>query len=603
MKYCISLLSLLISLAAIGQNVTIDYQSWNPSGTTCSLFVNPTNVPATGTTSGTIEHQRKLGQTEYNSTDLSIQMQTIFQTTGAVYKGARYRIAYNFKAGYSYIIYVTAAAVENTVGFPTGPFIRLDVNNNGGGGSTGCNGPESLNPNAGGNPAAVKLSSNSFQEFQFIFPPLGAQPTLEITAFPAENGGTKTVRIRKIRIVETPPTPTFTITQSPTPVPCGSTAQVSFTVNNVYSSPGTLAYDWNLGTSNNGWLYNGNPAPQTFSTTTNSINLTPASGSAVLSNVSVTVKLNGSNYTTLTSTVSRSSGATQGSYLPMTGSSIVCGSSENYSLTGVPAGATVSWSLDGVYTNGSYLPLQNVCTLSSSGTQATLTKINNGTVTLRATITNCDGIQQYSSKSVTFGVPELYGNAGYYIDNIYLTQPVEGTATFLSSSSFYITLESSGTNTYVWESSSSSNANYYFGYTGNNFATCWWSTPLNPYDYFGFTVHTTNACGTRSDPMYFYYDGPYQYYRVAPNPVKSTFYITQVSFKSNPIPKGKKQINVDLLKIQIVDKMGNVVLEQFYPSETKSTTVNTSSLKSDIYTVRLFTQDKKIESHRIIIQH
>lgn len=62
MKHCISLLSLLISLAAIGQNVTIDYQTWNPSGTTCSLFVNPTNVPATGTTSGTIEHQRKLGQ-------------------------------------------------------------------------------------------------------------------------------------------------------------------------------------------------------------------------------------------------------------------------------------------------------------------------------------------------------------------------------------------------------------------------------------------------------------------------------------------------------------------------------------------------------------
>ena len=74
-------------------------------------------------------------------------MQTTFQTTGAVYNGARYRLAYNFKAGSSYIIYVTSAAVENTVGFPTGPFIRLDVNNNGGGGSTGCNGPETLNPN------------------------------------------------------------------------------------------------------------------------------------------------------------------------------------------------------------------------------------------------------------------------------------------------------------------------------------------------------------------------------------------------------------------------------------------------------------------------
>ena len=179
MKRLISILFLLFSMAAFTQNVTIDYQAWNPSGTTCSLFVSPTNVPATGTGSGTIEHQRKLGETVYNSSDLSIQMQTIFQTTGGVSKGARYRIAYNFKVNYTYIIYVTAAAVENTAGSNTGPYIRLDVNNNGGGGSTGCNGPETLTPNTGGNPAAVQLSSNSFQEFQFVFPALGTQPTLE----------------------------------------------------------------------------------------------------------------------------------------------------------------------------------------------------------------------------------------------------------------------------------------------------------------------------------------------------------------------------------------------------------------------------------------
>ncbi|MFZ6023975.1 MAG: hypothetical protein ACOYVG_05910 [Bacteroidota bacterium] len=125
MKQLICILFLLFSIKVIGQNVTIDYQAWNPSGTTCSLFVSPTNVPATGTTSGTIEHQRKLGETVYNSSDSSIQMQTTYQTTGPVYKGAKYRIAYNFKAGYSYMIYVTAAAVENTVGLKTGPFYKI----------------------------------------------------------------------------------------------------------------------------------------------------------------------------------------------------------------------------------------------------------------------------------------------------------------------------------------------------------------------------------------------------------------------------------------------------------------------------------------------
>ena len=81
MKHLISFLLLLFSISAVSQNVTIDYQAWNPSGTTCSLFVNPTNVPATGTASGTIEHQRKLGETRYINSDLSIQMQTIYQTT------------------------------------------------------------------------------------------------------------------------------------------------------------------------------------------------------------------------------------------------------------------------------------------------------------------------------------------------------------------------------------------------------------------------------------------------------------------------------------------------------------------------------------------
>lgn len=93
MKHLFNILLLLLSLQAISQNVTIDYQTWNPAGTTCSLFVNPTNVPATGTSSGTIEHQRKLGETKYINSDFSIQIKTEYQTTGAVYKGGRFRIA------------------------------------------------------------------------------------------------------------------------------------------------------------------------------------------------------------------------------------------------------------------------------------------------------------------------------------------------------------------------------------------------------------------------------------------------------------------------------------------------------------------------------
>ncbi len=298
---------------------------------------------------------------------------------------------------------------------------------------------------------------------------------------------------------------------------------------------------------------------------------------------------------------------TGGSFLPISGNSVVCGNSETYSITGGAPNATVVWSLYGPFASGGFLlPLQNVCSLSPSGSQATLTKINNGTVTLGATITNCNGIIQYARITVTFGVPEIY-SYGAYMPNTqgtyYTTLDQSGTATFTPGTINYVTLESSGNNSYNWVyDGGTSNAYYYLSFPAV-FATLGWNTPVYPYDYMGFTIHTSNACGTRSDPVWFYYDGAYQHYRVAPNPVKSTFTITQLDFKRNPAPPGKKQANPDLVKIQIVDKMGTILMEQKYPSKTKSVTVNTATLKTDIYTVRLFTEDNKVESHRLVVQH
>lgn len=401
MKYINTILALLFSVAALSQNVTIDYQAWNPSGTTCSFFVNPTNVPATiGSTSGTIEHQRKLGETRYINSDQSIQMQTVYQTTGGVSKGGRYRIAYNFKANYSYIIYVTAAAVENTVGFPTGPFIRLDVNNIGGGGSTGCNGPETVNYNAGGNPAAVKLSSNSFQEFQFVFPPLGTQPTLEVTAFPAVDGGTKTVRIRKIRIVETPPAASFTITPSPIPVVCGKANPVTLTINNVNNTPGVTGYTWNLGTGNT-WIYNGSAAPATIATATNTLTLSPTCG-VTPGSITSTVSVGANSYQTNTATVSSTNET-----LSISGSNPLCSGSAIYSVANLPTcGATVTgWAAS---------PSGIVSVTDNGNNTATITKLANGQVTVTATVNltnSCNTSTVNLSLPLSSGAIQL---SGYY---------------------------------------------------------------------------------------------------------------------------------------------------------------------------------------------
>lgn len=112
------------------------------------------------------------------------------------------------------------------------------------------------------------------------------------------------VFVRKIQIVETPPL--FTITPLTKTIACGTFDTESFEVNNIDNPQGTLTYDWNLGNTNNGWIYQGGQAEQTFTTTTNAIQLTPSSTATSLSNVSVTVKLNGNVINTLTSNVTLS---------------------------------------------------------------------------------------------------------------------------------------------------------------------------------------------------------------------------------------------------------------------------------------------------------
>ncbi|TAH12254.1 MAG: T9SS C-terminal target domain-containing protein [Sphingobacteriia bacterium] len=297
MKSIIIALAVSLSIISNAQNVTIDYQAWNPSNPPCNLFGIATNVPATGTVSGTIEHQTKLGQPQYNGSLLAVEMATIYESTSSQ-KGTRFRVNYDFKFGHTYQIYITLAANVYTLGYPTGPYLRIDVNNNGGGGNNACTGPQALSPNLS---FAFQVSTTSFEERLFgPFVQGSNQTTLEISAMPATNGGSKIIRIKKIRIVETPPTPTFTLT-GPTTIPCGTSVIKDFIVTNVYSSSGTLSYDWNLGSSNNGWIYNGSPAPQTFSTSTNTITLTSSSSASSVSSVAATVVLNNSNYTTLNS--------------------------------------------------------------------------------------------------------------------------------------------------------------------------------------------------------------------------------------------------------------------------------------------------------------
>jgi hypothetical protein len=195
------------------------------------------------------------------------------------------------------------------------------------------------------------------------------------------------------------PTPTFLLVPTYVNMLCNSTSAKTFTVNNIYDSQGTLSYSWNVG---NGWKQNGVPVSGTFITTTNSITLEPVSGTVLPSNVSVTTTLDGVQYGTNTSPVTRSD--ILQTITSILGTSTLCSGNTNYNFgtENVLTGQTVTWSLSN----------NTVATLSNASNMGvTLNQIGNGAVTLTATISNGCGQSYSKSKNLFGGTPPAFAVA------------------------------------------------------------------------------------------------------------------------------------------------------------------------------------------------
>lgn len=174
--------------------------------------------------------------------------------------------------------------------------------------------------------------------------------------------------------------PVFTLSPTSTTVGCSSTSPYTFSVANVYNSPGTLTYSWNT----SGWTGTVNPS-------LSSVTLTPSSLTSLPSNVSVTPYLNGVAQPTRICTVTRASFSSSAT---VSGNSALC-SSSTYSINGLLAGQSVTlWSLS----NPSIASLS-----TTSGNSTTLTKIGDGSVTLTATITNSCGQTTTKSMNLLLG--------------------------------------------------------------------------------------------------------------------------------------------------------------------------------------------------------
>ncbi len=323
--------------------------------------------------------------------------------------GTAFVINYNFTPGFNFTVAITAIGKQSlllkTSVVPN--FNQFSTNNN-----SSC----TTDPNVSGYQtvgygqlsSATSTTTATYNIPQFSLPTgTSTHPYLIIWAS-GGNTDLDVLSISQIVITKTA-LASFTLSPSTLPITCGITStQTTFTVTNGNNTPNVTNHTWNLGSANNGWIYNGSPAPQTISTgTTNTLSLTPVCG-ATPSNVSATVTAGGSSFQTNTATVSVSNPV-----LSISGTSNFCTGTSNYSINDLPCNASVSWSAS----PGGIVSLS--CTSCSS---TTLTKLADGVVTLTATITKtnaCSSGTEIKDLTVTVGAPKIiYAPSGQEAFNL-----------------------------------------------------------------------------------------------------------------------------------------------------------------------------------------
>lgn len=570
LKLYLLLFFTICSTITFSQTV-INYQTWT-SSSGCNIFGALTNVPATvNGTNGNIAHLTAIGQPTYDNVNKSVNLVSQI-VSGSQNQGTEYRTTLNFKASHSYKITINAARIMSQ---QTGAnvLLRLDLNNGGSGGNTLCNGTGLIDASGSGNlKQSLQIISTSFSDYVFNYNSLSAAQTyLMVGSFPPTGSVYQTILIRKITIEETPPPVTFTLSPLTSSIVCGSTTAQTFTVTNVHNTPNVTSHLWNLGASN-GWLYNGNPAPQTISTgTSNILTLNPDCG-ATQKNISVTISAGGNNYNTNTSTVSVTPPS-----MTITGNATLCSGSETYTLNNVPCNASVTWSATPA----------GAVNVTPYGNTVTVTQLGRGDVTLTALINACN--DAIVSKTISVGPPPVFNNilcvgycpsgfSGNYCTNtnyVFFASPSENSVFWASQSLTYYWSYSD-----VWTNQTTNVGTYY-----GSFVNIQPTLNFPQAGDYNIQVVAQNQCGTSSVAQYRVTVVDYCSgwgFTASPNPANS---IVEVALDEQTI---KNEIKMDIKEIQITDKRGNTIKQFKYGPNNKRAIINISSFKADMYFIRVF---------------
>lgn len=224
------------------------------------------------------------------------------------------------------------------------------------------------------------------------------------------------------------------------------------------------------------------------------------------------------------------------------GNSPVC-SSDIFWIPGIQRGTSITWNVS---------PANGIVNFLPNGQQVTLTKINNGTVTLTATFTTC-GVASSVSRVITIGIPVVGSN----------NPPLQLWNGSTSSYNNVCNLQTTYTNMPVWGASSISwtrtaanPTNTSWSQSGNNVNFYFWAVGQTAV----FRLQASNACGSVINSYGFTAiscgggggGGCGSRYKVSPNPANGYTAVTVVNIPPPCDVKTITQAEQDALTIKSV---------------------------------------------------
>lgn len=280
--------------------------------------------------------------------------------------------------------------------------------------------------------------------------------------------------------------------------------------------------------------------------------------------------------------------------LSIAGPDIICNTSTNYSILGLPSGATVSWSAS---------PSGLVTINSPNATQTTITKVGNGIITLNAFInTSCGGSPVLISRNIVVGTPVIGSNSP-------LLMPWTGNPNTYNNvcnyQNTYTNMPVPGATSVLWERPAASPSNTNWNQIGNNINFYFWAVGQTAI----FKLTASNGCGNTIQSFGFKSincgggGGDCFQYNVSPNPAKTSLKIIVPNIPPPCLEKTNVSNETYALRsfsqLKIYDERGYIKKVLKF-NKSKEAVINLIGFKAGIYYIEISDGDY-MEKHKIII--